>query len=190
MSPGAPARVRPAAPSDAAALARMEADDEEIGLEPLLGLPATGRLAEAGRAEVWETWPLDHPDDVLLVCEPDAGSGPDDDGADDSVGFVLARCEPWHGMDARVYALHVLPEHRRQGYGRALLHAAVTELWARGCSSLGLATLDDDPVRGWYDLIGGVLVADQVDVVGGREVRRVVYRWEDASELSRRLARP
>jgi GNAT superfamily N-acetyltransferase len=185
MSPVESARVRPAAPSDAAALARMEADSEAAGLGPLLAPSATGRLTgrttDADRAQVWETWPLEHPDDVLLVSGRDQAS-------DGPVGVVLARCEPWHGMDARVHALHVLPEHRRQGHGRALLHAAVTELWARGCSSLGLATLDDDPVRAWYDLIGGVPVADQVDVVAGRDLRRVVYRWEDASELARRLA--
>jgi GNAT superfamily N-acetyltransferase len=130
---------------------------------------------------VWGNWPLEHPDDVLLVSCPRTGAG-------GPVGFVLARCEPWHGMDAQVRALLVLPDHRRQGHGRALLHAAVTELWARGCSSLGLATLDDDPVRAWYDLIGGVPVADQIEVVEGRRLRRIVYRWEDASELARRLA--
>ena len=179
-------RVRPAGPADAAALARMEADagSEPAGLGPLLGPLSAGRPSEADRAERWGIWPLEHPDDVLFVVGPDTGL----DRGDGPVGCVLARCEAWHGMDARVYALYVAPEHRRQGHGRALLHAAVTELWARGCSSLGLAAADDDPVRAWYDLIGGVPVADEIDVVDGREVRRVVYRWEDASELARRLA--
>jgi len=179
-------RVRPAGPADAAALARMEVDagGEPAGLGPLLGPLSAERPSEADRAERWGIWPLEHPDDVLFVVGPDAGV----DRADGPVGCVLARCEAWHGMDARVHALYVAPEHRRQGHGRALLYAAVTELWARGCSSLGLAAADDDPVRAWYDLIGGVPVADEIDVVDGREIRRVVYRWEDASELARRLA--
>jgi GNAT superfamily N-acetyltransferase len=177
--------------------------DASAGTDPVspLGPADPGRLTVAERTAMWRAWPLERPDDVLLITDtrtdtrtdtgtdqrtdtgtgarPGAGAGP--------VGYVLARCELWHGMDARVHALYVLPEHRRQGHGRALLHAAVTELWARGCGPLGLATAEDDPVRAWYDLLGGVIVADEVDVVDGRRARRVVYRWEHASELAQRL---
>ena len=187
MSSREPVRVRVATTADAGALARLQ--DPDAGTGPL-GPVGQGGRTHAERTARWRTWPLERPDDVLLVADagqdPGTGGGPGAGGG--PVGYVLARCEPWHGMDARVHALFVLPGHRRQGHGRALLHAAVTELWARGCGPLGLATAEDDPARGWYDLLGGVLVADEIELVQGRQLRRVVYRWEAASELAHRLA--
>jgi GNAT superfamily N-acetyltransferase len=159
----------------------------------------------------WSGWPAAHPDDVLLVYDTVGGAehradGRTDDGTDGGtdggtgstrdeaggtagrVGYVLARCEPWHEMDARICALHVLPDHRLRGHGRALLHAATTELWARGCGPVGLEVLEHDPVRDWYDAIGGTPVADAVEDVDGTELRVLVYRWDVARELARRLA--
>lgn len=186
MSARVAVRVRVATTADAGALARMHDAGPGTGSPSLLDPVGPHRLTVEERTARWRTWPLERPDDVLLLADtgtsawPGSGRGP--------VGYVLARCELWHDMDARVHALYVLPEHRRQGSGRALLNAAVTELWARGCGPLGLATAEDDPVRAWYDLLGGVLVADEIDVVDGRHSRRVVYRWEDAAELAHRLA--
>lgn len=179
MTGGVFSRVRPATAEDAAALAQVE-------VTSLLAAPADyfapgyrERLAVPERTTTWRTWQLEHPDDVLLVSEGKA---------DGPVGYVHARCEAWHEMDARVLSLQVLPGHRRHGHGRALLHAAATELWARGCGPIGLATPEHDPVRSWYDVIGGVPVADQAEEVDGWSVRRIVYRFEVAAELARRLA--
>jgi GNAT superfamily N-acetyltransferase len=184
-----------ASTADAGALALMQDPSAGTGLLPPPAPVDPGRLTVAERTALWRTWPLERPDDVLLVTDTGFDTGTDTGTGTATrpagrgpVGYVLARCERWHAMDARVHALYVLPDHRRQGHGRALLHAAVTELWARGCGPVGLATAEDDPARGWYDLLGGVLVADEVDAVDGRQVRRVVYRWEVASELARRLA--
>ena len=178
MTADPPARVRPATPADAAALARVQVTSRRTTSAPLV--PAGHREARTVDqcADEWRTWTVEHPDDVLLVSTT---------ATDDPVGYVLARCEAWHEMDGRVHALQVLPEHRLQGHGRALLHAATTELWARGCGSVGLAVHEDDPIRSWYDLIGGVPVADEIEDVDGQPVRQVVYRWEAAAELARRL---
>jgi len=173
----APARVRPATPTDAAGLAQVQVTSSRT-TAPLYPPKYREALTVDQCADRWRTWTVEHPDDVLLLSTNET---------DAPVGYVLARCEAWHEMDGRVEALHVLPEHRLQGHGRALLHAATTELWARGCGSVGLAVHEDDPVRAWFDLIGGVPVAEEVDDVDGRPVRRVVYRWEAAAELARRL---
>ena len=175
----ADAQVRPATADDAAALARVQVTSCPAAYLATVP-PARGeKLTVEARADRWRLWSTSHPDDVLLVRDT-ALAG--------TVGFVLARCEPWHEMDAYVQAIHVVPEHRLQGHGRALLHAAATELWARGCGPIGLTTREDDPVRDWYDLIGGVPVADEVDDIGGSAVREVVYRWDLAAELACRLA--
>ncbi|MDF2969344.1 MAG: putative acetyltransferase [Nocardioidaceae bacterium] len=197
-------QVRPATADDALALAMIEVESLRATSPALLppGRPESPSVEE--RMREWSDWPADHPDDVLLVYDSDDGIDGGNDGGNDGatgsgrddadtravgpVGYVLARCVPWHEMDARVCALHVLPGHRLRGHGRALLHAATTELWARGCGPVGLEVLEHHPVRDWYDAIGGTPVADTVEKVDGTPVRVLVYRWDDARELARRLA--
>ena len=194
-------QVRPATCDDALALAMIEVESLGATSDALRPPGHQSSPSVEERMREWSDWPADHPDDVLLVYDKDggtdgridaeAGAGGGDDadvGAGWPVGYVLARCVPWHGMDARVCAMHVLPDHRLRGHGRALLHAATTELWARGCGPVGLEVLEHDPVRDWYDAIGGTPVADAVEDVDGTAVRVLVYRWDDARELARRLA--
>lgn len=189
-------QVRPATSDDALALAMIEVESLRATSPALLPPGRQESPSVEERMREWSDWPADHPDDVLLVYDSDGGNdGATGSGRDDAdtpavgpVGYVLARCVPWHEMDARVCAMHVLPGHRLRGHGRALLHAATTELWARGCGPVGLEVLEHHPVRAWYDAIGGTPVADTVEEVDGTPVRVLVYRWDDARELARRLA--
>ncbi len=147
------------------------------------GAPDRVRRARASDASAlaandWGRWLDDRPGDLLLVSEV----------AGEPVGFVLASSERWYQMDGRVHDLQVLPEHRLRGHGRALLRAAVADLGLRGCGPVGLLVEEGNPVRDWYDLIGGVPVDAEVDEIDGWSRRELVYRWEAASELARRLA--
>ena len=147
-------------------------------------LPGLVRRARADDASAlpasdWRRWLDDRSSDVLLVCEA-APAGP--------VGFVLASRSRWYGMDGRFHDLQVLPEHRRRGHGRLLLHGAAAELAALGCGPVGLLVEEGNPVRAWYDHLGGVPVDDEVTELGGWTRRELVYRWEVAAELARRLA--
>lgn len=105
----------------------------------------------------------------------------------DVVGYVLARRHDFHGADGEVMAMHVLPEHRGRGHGRELLAAAVRELQSSGCSSVGLSTLEANPIREWYEALGGEPVNVTQDDIDGWIVREVVYRWDNPAQLLSRL---
>lgn len=106
--------VRAATPADAGGLARVQA-----------------AAAPDAPVDDWLTWTRRHPDDLLFVAETYG------QGADGVSGYALARPHPFHGADAEVLALHVLPARRGRGVGTALLRRVLEELADGGARSVG-----------------------------------------------------
>lgn len=172
------ARVRPATAEDAGALAMVQVASFRSAYQQLFPPGHWDALTVETQTGAWRRWLAGRPETDVLVLD---GSGPG------LIGFAIACRESWFGMDGVVHSLHVLPLHRGYGYGRALLCAAVTALMRLGCQPIGLSTHEDNPVRSWYDEIGGVVVDEEIGEAGGHRVREVVYRWDDAAVLSHRL---
>jgi ribosomal protein S18 acetylase RimI-like enzyme len=89
---------------------------------------------------------LAHGDTAVLL----AGSGPD------GVGVLRFRSAIWRdALECYLAELYVTPPMRGQGYGRALLAAALDYARARGASYMDLGTADDDVVaRRLYESFG------------------------------------
>ena len=170
--------VRPFTPSDAPAVAVVQVGNYRHDYAPLFPPGYWAGVSVEEQTADWLLWPRDHPDDVLLVAE-DAG---------EVVGYILARVHPYHGAEAEVMALHVRPQARGRGHGRALFSAAVGVLGAAGAGSVGLSTLEGNPIRAWYAALGGEQVAVQEDDLDGWPVREVVYVWPDVEALRQALA--
>jgi ribosomal protein S18 acetylase RimI-like enzyme len=80
--------------------------------------------------------------------------------------------------------LHVLPEFRHLGIGRSLLKSVKTELIKRGGLSVMLWTLQCNPIRGWYEKIGGIVIGEKMHAVEGCEIVDVAYGWPELANLS------
>jgi ribosomal protein S18 acetylase RimI-like enzyme len=72
---------------------------------------------------------VDSPGMLLLVAETDAA---------EVVGIVWVALERADNAGAWIFDIEVDPAHRGQGYGRALLRAAESEVRQRGGKSIGL----------------------------------------------------
>lgn len=168
--------VRPFTVADAPAVAAVQVGTRRLDHAPHVPPGFWDGVTVEAQTGDWRPWPAQYPDDLLLVAE-DAG---------EIAGYVLARCGPSHGTDAEVMALPVRPASRGQGHGRALLRAAVEDVQAAGARSVGLATLEGNPVRAWYGVLGGREVATREDDVDGWPVREVV--WPDPGALLAALA--
>jgi GNAT superfamily N-acetyltransferase len=71
---------------------------------------------------------------------------------DRSVGVVFVAC---HGLEAMLHALEVRPDHRRQGAGRVLLHAAANWASEQGASRMSLVvTRQNAAARALYTRLG------------------------------------
>ena len=131
--------VRRATPGDAGAVARLLHDFQGEFDEPSPGVESLeDRYAELIRNREMI---------VLLV-----GEGPD--------GFAQLRFRPWvysAGQNAHSYLeeLYVVPSLRGNGFGRALLEAAMEAARGEGATHMELGTSEDDTAaRGLYESAG------------------------------------
>jgi GNAT superfamily N-acetyltransferase len=132
-----PHAVRRALPGDAEAIARLLHDFNSEYAEPSPGLATLTRRVRflLGTGETT----------ILL-----AGDGP--------VGLVVLRFRPaiWsEALECYVAELYVVPERRGQGYGRALMEAAIETARGEGAVYMDLGTGEHDlAARRLYESLG------------------------------------
>ena len=170
--------IRPARPEDAAGIARVNGDTWRAayrGIFPDEVLERRGREPDA--AERRRRW-IATPGTAVFVAEEEG----------EVLGFSMAGAprEPLAGYDAELFAIYVLPAHQGRGLGRRLLFAAAAAMAAAGRRSWFLWTLRDNPAaRGFYERLGGSLVAERTAVVEGTSVQEVGYGWESLADAFR-----
>ncbi len=137
MSPSAAGAVRRAQPDDAEAIGHMLHDFNTEYDEPTSG-PA--KIAERIRILLGEGR------DMVLL----AGAGPD--------GLAVLRfrrplCSA--GLECYLAELYVVPARRGQGFGRALMTAAIELARREGAEYMDLGTSEDDTAaRALYESLG------------------------------------
>jgi GNAT superfamily N-acetyltransferase len=175
-------RVRPARQEDAAAVARIYVDswhDTYAGILPTRLLRA---LTQNGQAARWRAAIRAQGREHVLVAESSihglvgmASLGP---ARDDELGY-----------DGEVYALYVDPGFFGQGAGRALLNTGFTVLRGRGFSSCLIWAHAKNPVRFFYEALGGRLVAERVQRMMGDPVPEIAFGWRKLALAERTPAR-
>ncbi|NTU79954.1 MAG: GNAT family N-acetyltransferase [Chloroflexales bacterium] len=162
--------IRPATPADSAALADIQIASYRTAYAPIM--PAT-YLAQFSHAEQTADWRelLSQPGaDRLLVAE---------DVQAQVLGYALGRLgpiAPW-GYGGELVALHVRLAAQRRGVGSHLFAHMVDLLGAEGAGSLMLWTLARNPVRAWYERLGGQLRDEQQLDIDGHAVCEVAFGW-------------
>jgi GNAT superfamily N-acetyltransferase len=85
---------------------------------------------------------------------------------------------------AEIYGLYVLPEFRGRRLGRQLLGQFCRELLTIGLRTLTVRVLEANPIRGFYEAMGG-REQDTFPVrVVGRSLNEVAYGWSDIRPLA------
>jgi len=102
------------------------------------------------------------------------------------IGYVWAYREKDETIDwdAELTSLHLLPQYKRKGLGKALMSAAARELKNRGCESLYLWVLDDNRnAVEFYNALGGTRGTTRTIDLGGNHVTETIYSWNKIEEL-------
>lgn len=144
--------IREATPADVPALLSLVQ-----GLATYEREPDAVEATEAGLAEVlFRDHPLVHAL-VATASEDDAVDG-GGAGAGPVVGMAIwyLAFSTWTGSHSLYLEdLFVRPEHRRAGYGRALLEALARKAVELGCARLEWAVLDwNEPAKAFYRSVG------------------------------------
>jgi ribosomal protein S18 acetylase RimI-like enzyme len=160
--------VRPARPTDAAAVARVYVDswrDTYRGLIPQAYLNA---MSYVRHEHSWRQtfaaggWGF--------VAELDR----------QVVGFASGgRCRSRGRWAGELFVLYVQTPCHGRGIGRALFDATHYELARRGYAGMLVWVLANNPARGFYEHLGGEPAGDNVCELGGARLREVAYGWPD-----------
>ncbi len=169
--------VRPAVPSDAAAIALVHVRAWRSAYAGLLPADYLAGLSEARHAAQHRA-AIDSGRGVL-VAEAEGGV----------VGFCTVGRARRAGLgDGEVETLYVLDDWRDQGIGRGLLRAGAALLEGRGCRSVFLWVLDDNPSRWFYERLGGRAAARSKTEVAGRPFGQTAYAWDPVGLLTNAAA--
>jgi ribosomal protein S18 acetylase RimI-like enzyme len=100
------------------------------------------------------------------------------------VGFTTAGPPRTAGLgDAEIETLYVLDDWRDQGIGRRMMRAAAKQLASRGCRSVFVWVLRDNPSRWFYRHLGGLPAAEGETRLAGVRLPQVAYAWDPIERL-------
>lgn len=173
--------IRKAEKKDCAGIARIQVDSYRSAYSGYFPESYIAHFSYEEQERDWTAWLTDKPDDILLVAEISDG---------EIAGYLLARLEAgvFADYNAEIGALHVVKERQRMGIGRTLFRQAVGILQERGCDSVMLWTLRGNPVRCWYEALGGELLGEKEFQVEDWTIREVAYGWKSIAALEEALA--
>lgn len=140
--------IRVAGPADAQAVGRIHVESWNVAYRGLVSDEAIARMDLATRTKFWaerigvDEWPvfvLEERGTSVGFCQMVPSRDPDDD----------------PGRVGHITSLHVLPNLRGKGYGRALLEHALAEFARRGFPEVTLWVLEQNRgARGFYEKLG------------------------------------
>ena len=161
--------IRAAVTDDAPAIARVHVASWRSTYPALLPGDFLDSLTETGYAERWRRLLGDGSSRVYLV---------EDDG--EPVGFASGGRERAGetGYTGELYAIYVLDDFQRRGYGRELVRAVVAGLQEMGLDDMIIWVLRDNiNARRFYEHLGGIYVRSQPITIGSATLEEVSYGW-------------
>jgi len=99
---------------------------------------------------------------------------------DKVVGFANGEKNRYPELKAagELYAIYLLACHHRQNIGKRLFQAVHDDLSARQLRPLITWVLERNPACGFYEKIGGKVVADKLEKIGGASLREFAFKWD------------
>jgi ribosomal protein S18 acetylase RimI-like enzyme len=169
--------VRPASLNDCPAIARVQVDSYLDAYAGMFPPSYFAHFTYEEQTDDWKTF-LEAKDSGQILLVADGATG-------QVCGYCLAKLKKdiYPGYNAELVAMHVLPRLRRKGIGRHLLQNMKVELHAQGTESVMLWTLQGNPIRSWYEKIGGVLIGEKQYDVDNWKIIEVAYGWNKLEQL-------
>lgn len=183
----AAARIRPAVPADADAVAAVHVSSWRETYVGLLPARTLARLSVAHRAARWREIMVAAELSVFVALGGDGRGGSGD--GEGIVGFGC--CGPQQApslarsnYDGQVIALYVLRAAQRRGLGRALVAAMAEHLAQSGRHGATLSVLEGNlSARAFCEALGGTPVGRQQGQRDAATLTEVAYGWRSISTL-------
>ena len=169
-------QIRPANFQDCPGLAQVQVDSYRTAYASFFPSSYFEQMTYAEQEQDWREWLASGKDEILLVAHL---------AETQVVGYVLAKAEPdvYPGYASEIMALHVRRAHQHQGLGYALLQSAARQLAECSCQSVMLWTLKGNPIRRWYEKLGGQFLGEKTYPVDDWDIVEVAYGWKPLTVL-------
>ncbi len=168
--------IRNAQPKDAASIAHVQVTSWRSAFRGIASDEYLDHMvSEENQATDWEEI-LAEPEQMVFVATKES----------DVIGYAWAHQEDDESIewDSELISMHILPEYKCQGTGRALFAAAAKQLKEQGYSSIYLWVLEQNrPSRNFYEALGGELSGTHQIELGDRVLTEVAYGWKDIHQL-------
>jgi GNAT superfamily N-acetyltransferase len=167
--------VRAAVLDDAPAIARVHVASWRSTYRALLPRDFLDSLSEASYEDRWRRIIKEGSVRAYVI---------EDDGQ--PVGFASGgherAGEP--GYSGELYAIYLLDDFKRRGYGRELVRAMVAGLREIGLEDMLVWVLRDNlPARQFYERLGGVYIRAQPITFGSATLEEVSYGWPSLEDV-------
>jgi ribosomal protein S18 acetylase RimI-like enzyme len=170
-------QIRRATINDSAGLARIQVDSYRSAYAGIFSQAYLEHFSYEEQAQDWYDWMMNKPRDLIFVAQTETG---------EMVGYALGRpgLTKLPPFDSELVAMHVRQTFQRQGIGRGLMAKMAEQLQERGCASLMLWVLEQNPARSFYEKMGGQMVGKQeAELEEGVSAVEVAYGWRNIGEL-------
>ncbi|MBN1430605.1 MAG: GNAT family N-acetyltransferase [Anaerolineae bacterium] len=166
-------KIRQAQIEDSMGLARVQVDSYRITYKGILAPSYLEHFTYEEQEQDWHDLLASDMQDVLYIAETAIG---------EIAGYALGRpgISEVVPYDSELVALHVRRSFQRQGIGRQLFKVIAEVLRQRGCTSLMLWVLEENPSRRFYEQMGGCLLDARQASQGAIEV---AYGWSAIESL-------
>ena len=164
-------KLRPAASSDARAIARIHVETWRSTYPGMVPDRALIDMNIDNKARSWRAaLEQPHPAGAVLLAEvPEDGV----------IGFASAghNRHPNLPFAGEVQTLYVLPDWQNQGIGRQLLAGCFEALRGHGYASAVVWVLADNPARFFYERMGGRRAGERDETLWGALLHQIAYGW-------------
>jgi ribosomal protein S18 acetylase RimI-like enzyme len=167
--------IRAATVSDAPAIARVHVSSWLSTYRGLLPYDFLESLSETNYTERWNRVIAEGTSKVVVA----------EDG-NDVVGFASGGRERAgeQGFEGELYAIYVLDNAQRRGFGRELVRSMVDGLRELGLTNMIIWVLRDNrPARDFYERLGGIYIRAQPITIGSATLEEVSYGWRRLDDM-------
>jgi L-amino acid N-acyltransferase YncA len=166
--------IREGVVSDAQNIARVHVAAWRSTYRGIVPQPLLDSLDVAAWSEDWKDW-FRGEKFYIYVAE---------DGKE-LCGFISggALREPLEGFDAEVYAIYLFTSAKGKGTGKLLMQRLAETLRLEGFAQLAIWVLAENPSRGFYEHLGGRVIAQKPIRIGDADLLEVAYGWRDIRTL-------
>ena len=170
--------LREAVVADAVAIAKVHVDSWRTTYPGIVPADQLARLSYSVREDTWRARLSEAGQGHMIFVAETRANG--------VIGFASGGPELSENPNyqGELYAIYILEEYQSLGVGRRLVSRVAETFLRLGTESMLVWVLADNLARGFYERLGGSLVAEKTDNIGGAELKEVAYGWRDIRTLA------